>query len=71
VTNKKGRLLDFTIQSASLIPLYAISNGGQSALDMLLRTGSSAAQLTFAKMKGLLKFQQALTGFQAYKYYHQ
>ncbi|KAI9781265.1 MAG: hypothetical protein M1839_006057 [Geoglossum umbratile] len=63
--------LDFTIQSASLIPLYAIPNGGQSALDVILRADSNAAQLTFAKARDLLKFQQALTGFQAYKYYHQ
>ncbi|KAI9767775.1 MAG: hypothetical protein M1840_005456 [Geoglossum simile] len=63
--------MDFTIQSASLIPLYAIPNGGRSAFDMILRADSNAAQLTFAKAKELLKFQQALTGFQAYKYYHQ
>jgi hypothetical protein len=66
----KGCTLNFTVQSATLIPLYAIPRG-EGPFSVIFRADSGTAQFKFTVMKELLQFQQALTGFKAYSYYSQ
>ncbi|KIX08130.1 uncharacterized protein Z518_02786 [Rhinocladiella mackenziei CBS 650.93] len=67
---RDGRTLDFYIQSASLIPLYAVSFN-QGPLGVILRTDSCMAEFTFKRLDEMLRFQRALTGFKVYEEYSQ
>ncbi len=65
-----GRTLDFNIESAGVTPLYAVSFDA-GPLSIILRTESSMAELTFNRVKELLQFQWALTGFRSWENYSQ
>ncbi|OCT48268.1 hypothetical protein CLCR_04046 [Cladophialophora carrionii] len=67
---RDGRTLDFNIESAGLVPLYAVSFD-QGPLSVILKTESVMAELAFRHVDELLRFQRALTGYKVYQDYTQ
>ncbi|EXJ54527.1 hypothetical protein A1O7_09867 [Cladophialophora yegresii CBS 114405] len=67
---RDSRTLDFNIESAGLIPLYAVSFD-QGPLSVILKTESVMAELAFRHVDELLRFQRALTGYKVYQDYTQ
>ncbi|KAK3381240.1 hypothetical protein B0H63DRAFT_475150 [Podospora didyma] len=57
------RPIDFDLSTACLIPRYASFNGGEP-LEMVLRASGEMHPLVFLSRPDLLKFQQALTGYE-------
>ncbi|KAJ9608441.1 hypothetical protein H2200_007429 [Cladophialophora chaetospira] len=67
---RDSQTLDFNIESAGLIPLYAVSfEPGPSSI--ILRTDSVMAELAFKQADELLRFQRALTGYKVYEEFSQ
>ncbi|OJD25607.1 hypothetical protein ACJ73_03018 [Blastomyces percursus] len=65
------RIIDVNLESASLIPLYAMPTFSRDTNDVLLRTPGEDNKFSFPSMKDLLRFQHALTGYKPYLSYSQ
>ncbi|KIW62548.1 hypothetical protein PV04_10715 [Phialophora macrospora] len=67
---RDSQTLDFNLENAGLIPLYAVSFD-QGPLSVILRTESVMAELAFKQVDELMRFQRALTGYKVYQEYSQ
>ncbi|EEH43786.2 uncharacterized protein PADG_00075 [Paracoccidioides brasiliensis Pb18] len=65
------RVIEVNLESASLIPLYAMPTFNRDTNDILLRTPSEDTRFSFPSLKDLLRFQHAFTGFKPYLFYSQ
>ncbi|KKZ66723.1 hypothetical protein EMCG_07554 [[Emmonsia] crescens] len=65
------RIIDINLESASLIPLYAMPTFSRDTNDILLRTPGEDNKFSFPTMKDLLRFQHAFTGHKPYLFYSQ
>ncbi|KAL2370407.1 hypothetical protein RJZ57_005168 [Blastomyces gilchristii] len=65
------RIIDVNLESASLIPLYAMPTFSRDTNDVLLRTPGEDNKISFPSMKDLLRFQHAFTGYKPYLSYSQ
>ncbi|KGQ01954.1 hypothetical protein PAAG_11347 [Paracoccidioides lutzii Pb01] len=65
------RVIEVNLESASLIPLYAMPTFNRDTNDILLRTPSEDTRFSFPSLKDLLRFQHAFTGFKPYHFYSQ
>ncbi|KAF2103717.1 hypothetical protein NA57DRAFT_31033 [Rhizodiscina lignyota] len=64
-----SRPLDLRLDSTKVMPLYAKPGIGHGVNSLIIRTESSATQLTFANRKDLLKFQHTVTGYRPFVLY--
>ncbi|PGH05874.1 hypothetical protein GX51_02653 [Blastomyces parvus] len=65
------RIIDVNLESASLIPLYAMPTFSRDTNDILLRIPGEDNKFSFPSMKDLLRFQHAFTGYKPYLSYSQ
>ncbi|PGH13060.1 hypothetical protein AJ79_03897 [Helicocarpus griseus UAMH5409] len=65
------RVIDVNLETALLIPLYAMPTLYRDTNDVLLRTPSEETRFSFCSMKDLLRFQHAFTGYKPYLAYSQ
>lgn len=63
----KPRVVDFDIQAARLIPIYAdptTDEGSVPPLEIIIEENDRSHSYVFLDMSDLLQFQEALTGFE-------
>ena len=63
-----GQTLNFNLEVAELVPLFAICLDG-GLPKCILRTEWDQAELEFKSIKEALNFQSAMTGYEVYKDY--